>query len=57
MENILLIVVLILAVGGAVRYIYKAKKGGQKCIGCPYSEECSAKHCATMCDCAEPEKE
>ena len=32
--------VLILAVGGAILYIVKAKKSGQKCIGCPHSGTC-----------------
>ena len=36
---ITLAVVLILA--AIVFYIYRAKKRGQKCIGCPYSKECS----------------
>ena len=56
MENILLIVILLLAVGGAVRYICKSRKNGKKCIGCPYSDSCSAKNCASMCDCAEKEE-
>ena len=56
MENILLIAVLILAVGGASWYIYRSKKNGKKCIGCPYSDSCSAKECASMCDCAEAEQ-
>lgn len=43
MENIILILVLILAVGGAASYIYKAKKTGQTCIGCPYAKECANK--------------
>ena len=40
-----IIVALILAavIGGAIFYIVKAKKSGQKCIGCPYSKECSGK--------------
>ncbi len=42
-----IIVALILAaiIGGAVFYIVKAKKGGQKCIGCPYSGKCGG-NCA-----------
>ena len=41
MENIIIIAVLALIVGGAVAYIIKAKKSGQKCIGCPDSKTCS----------------
>lgn len=39
--NIILILVLTGMVGGAVRYIYKEKKKGTKCIGCPYGGSCS----------------
>ena len=41
MENYILIAVLVLIVGGAAFYIYKAKKSGRKCIGCPDSGSCS----------------
>ncbi len=40
MGNVILIAVILVAVGGAVRYIYKAKKSGQACIGCPNSKQC-----------------
>lgn len=36
---ILLVIVAIL--GGAALYIYKAKKSGKKCIGCPSAGKCS----------------
>ena len=29
----------------AVRYIYKEKKKGTKCIGCPYADSCPSKVC------------
>ena len=37
-----LIVILIIAaiVGGAAFYIYRSKKNGKKCIGCPDSATC-----------------
>lgn len=40
-ENIIVIAVLALIVVGALAYIIKAKKSGQKCIGCPDSKTCS----------------
>lgn len=45
MENVTIVVILIAAVGGASYYIWKAKKRGQKCIGCPNSgcEKCKCK--------------
>jgi uncharacterized protein (UPF0333 family) len=43
MENLLLVLVILLIVGGAAAYVIRAKKQGQKCIGCPYSKECAAR--------------
>ncbi len=37
----LILAVILLIVGGAAFYIYKAKKSGKKCIGCPDSGTCS----------------
>jgi hypothetical protein len=42
-ENIILAVVLLAILGGAITYIVKAKKLGQKCIGCPGG--CKTCHC------------
>lgn len=39
-----IIAVLLLIIGGAVFAIYRSKKSGKKCIGCPDSGCCS-------CDC------
>lgn len=39
MENLVIVVVLLIVVGLAGLYVYKAKKNGKKCIGCP--ENCS----------------
>lgn len=44
-ENIIIIIIVALIVFLAIFYIIKAKKNGQKCIGCPYSKECSKKCC------------
>ena len=38
--DIVVIAVIVLIIGGASFYMYRAKKKGQKCIGCPYSKEC-----------------
>ena len=45
MENGILIAVLVVIVGLAVRYVYKAKKNGETCIGCPHSRMCRSKRC------------
>ncbi len=41
--TIIAIIVIVLAVGGAIFYLVRAKKKGQKCIGCPYADACSKK--------------
>jgi len=41
MENYIILAVLALILFGAGFYIYKAKKSGRGCIGCPSSKTCS----------------
>lgn len=41
--EIIILAVVALAIALAVIYIYRAKKRGEKCIGCPYSKECNGK--------------
>ena len=38
--NIILVAVLVVIVGLAALYIYKSKKAGAVCIGCPYAKGC-----------------
>lgn len=45
MANIIVLVILIAAVGGAAGYIIKSKRSGKKCIGCPDSGSCSSCCC------------
>ncbi len=40
MENFIIILILLAIVGGIVRYLWKAKKRGDKCIGCPHAKGC-----------------
>lgn len=42
--EIITIVIIVLIVGLALFYIIREKKKGRKCIGCPFSEQCSGKH-------------
>ena len=51
MENLLIILVIGLIVGLAGRYIYKAKKRGVKCVGCPDSGSCSGNCSGCSCGC------
>ncbi|MBQ3081592.1 MAG: FeoB-associated Cys-rich membrane protein [Clostridia bacterium] len=41
MANVIIIAVAVSVVGLAVFYVYRAKKRGQKCIGCPYGKQCN----------------
>lgn len=45
MTDILIIAIILAIVGLAGFYIYRAKKKGQKCIGCPDSGTCQNKCC------------
>lgn len=38
MVNIVAALVIVILVGSASIYIYKSKKSGKKCIGCPASD-------------------
>ena len=44
LENIIIIAVVLLIVGAAAWYVIRAKRKGQKCIGCPYAKSCGG-HC------------
>jgi len=37
------IAVIALIVGASVFYIIRAKRRGEKCIGCPYAKKCGGK--------------
>lgn len=45
MTDFIIIAVVLALVAAVAAYIIRAKKKGQKCIGCPYSKECSSKGC------------
>lgn len=51
MENYIVIGILAAIVGASVWYLIRAKKRGEKCIGCPY-----AKACGSKCSCGENKK-
>ncbi len=59
LENVIIVAVLVLIAGLASFYIYKAKKSGKKCIGCPEGSSCSGScsGCGGACaHCASAEK-
>ncbi len=42
-ENIFIILILMILLGISGSYLYKSKKNGNKCVGCPYAKECKEK--------------
>ncbi len=46
--NVLAVILIVLAVGGALFYIARAKLRGEKCVGCPYAKQCGG-HCQGGC--------
>ncbi len=55
MENVIAVIIIVVIIGLAALYIYRAKKSGVKCIGCPYGSECSKNEtkgsCGGNCSC------
>ena len=49
--------ILLVLIGAAARYVYKAKKSGKACIGCPGGCSCSAKQGCPSCRSREEPKE
>lgn len=49
MANFIVIAVIAVIVGASALYIYKAKKRGVKCVGCPDSGSCASKSCGGNC--------
>jgi len=47
MTDIIFSAILAVILGSAARYVYKAKKRGAKCIGCPVEGGCSG--CCSSC--------
>ena len=45
MDNIIAILIIFVILFFAAFYIYKQKKKGNKCIGCPYSSSCNKNSC------------
>ena len=43
MESIIIALIIAVIVGLAAAYVIKEKRAGKKCIGCPYSDQCSNK--------------
>ena len=49
MENIIILAVIAVILALSGRYLYKAKKRGVKCIGCPSGCSCKGSHGGCLC--------
>ena len=47
MENYIVGGILLLIVGFGIFYLVRAKRRGDKCIGCPHAKACGGKCCGT----------
>lgn len=45
MTDLITIIIICILIGSAITYIIKSKRKGKKCIGCPYSDNCSSCKC------------
>ena len=43
MENVIVVLILVTIAAGIIWYLIRAKKRGEKCVGCPYAKQCSSK--------------
>ena len=50
LPEIIAIIAIVLIIGFALFYIIRAKKKGQKCIGCPFAKQCQKNH-KKNCNC------
>ncbi len=50
LATILAIIALAVILFFAIRYIYKEKKKGNHCIGCPYADSCPKHRSGGNCD-------
>ena len=40
--DIVITLILLAVTGTGAYYIYRSKKNGQACVGCPYTKECTS---------------
>jgi hypothetical protein len=51
MVDILIVAIILVTLGGAAFYVYRAKKKGAKCIGCPSAKKCGGNCANCSCGC------
>ena len=45
LSNIILAAIILAIVAAVAVYLYRAKKRGETCIGCPYAKQCGSGSC------------
>ncbi|MBE6588794.1 MAG: FeoB-associated Cys-rich membrane protein [Ruminococcaceae bacterium] len=48
MENVIVVIILVAIVLGIVCFLWRARKRGETCIGCPHAKACGGK-CGGNC--------
>lgn len=43
MENLVIVLILLALSTSIIWYLVRAKRRGEKCIGCPYAKQCGGK--------------
>jgi hypothetical protein len=43
MENVIVVLILLAIAAGIIWYLIRAKKRGEKCVGCRYAKQCGSK--------------
>ena len=43
MENAIVVLILVAIAAGIIWYLIRAKRKGEKCVGCPYAKQCGSK--------------
>ena len=51
--DMIIVAVVLLILGSAGWFVYKAKKSGKKCIGCPDSGRCASQGGCNGCSCGQ----
>lgn len=46
-QDFIIILIIAFIICAILYYLYKSKKQGHKCIGCPYGKQCSKKSCSS----------
>ncbi|MDL2215489.1 FeoB-associated Cys-rich membrane protein [Ruminococcaceae bacterium OttesenSCG-928-N02] len=52
MENMIIMAILFVIIGGVTTYLVRAKKRGEVCIGCPHAKQCAGGACKGAADAA-----